>query len=251
MTQRLLLMSSSRKDNLGYLEHADSQIHALLRRERRKVLFVPYAGVTFSFDSYVGIVKPVFDRLGYELESLHHSTDPHRAIEQAEAIAVGGGNTFALLKRMYEANIVNTIREKVRAGTPYIGWSAGSNVACPTIRTTNDMPIVQPPTLRGLQLIPFQINPHFISGKPIGHNGESREERLAEFLKINMPEQLLALPEGSALLCDGSHGTVLGARGALHFLDETRIETLVENETFPLARITGPADAQAWPDLRQ
>lgn len=251
MTQRVLLMSSSRKDNLGYLEHAEAQIHAVLKHEKRKIVFVPYAAVTFSFDAYEGIVKPVFDKLGYALEALHHSADPRQAIEQAEAIAVGGGNTFALLKRMYDADIVDAIRAKVRAGTPYIGWSAGSNVACPTIRTTNDMPIVQPPTLRALQLVPFQINPHFISGKPAGHNGESREERLAEFLDINAPEQVFALPEGSALLSDGTHGTVLGERGALHFHDKTHVETLAQNQTFPLTRINGLADAQRWPDFQQ
>ncbi|SAL04067.1 dipeptidase PepE [Caballeronia ptereochthonis] len=109
-------------------------------------------------DAYEDIVKPVFERLGYELEAIHHSTDPRRSIEQADAIAVGGGNTFALLKRMYDAGTVAAIRSKVRGGTRYIRWSAGSNVACPTIRTTNDMPIVQPPTLRALALVPFQIN---------------------------------------------------------------------------------------------
>ncbi|HAF2412829.1 TPA: dipeptidase PepE [Salmonella enterica] len=241
MTQRVLLMSSSRKDNLDYLAHAGSQIHALLKHEKRRVLFVPYAAVTFSFDTYEEIVGPVFERLGYALQALHRSNDLRRAIEQAEAIAVGGGNTFALLKRMYDANIVDAIRAKVLAGTPYIGWSAGSNVACPTIRTTNDMPIVQPPTLRALNLVPFQVNPHFISGKPAGHNGESREERLAEFLDINAPEQLLALPEGSALLSDGVHGTVLGERGALHFLDKVHVEKLAENQVFPLIQVHGPA----------
>ena len=251
MTQRILLMSSSRKDQLGYLEHAAAQIHALLRHEPRKVLFVPFAGVTFSFDSYEDIVKPVFERLGYGLESIHRSADPLAAIEQAEAIAVGGGNTFALLKRMYDAGIVDAIRAKVAAGTPYVGWSAGSNVACPTIRTTNDMPIVQPPTLRALGLVPFQINPHFISGKPVGHNGESREERLAEFLDINAPEQVFALPEGSALLSDGVNGTVLGERGALHFVSKTQTETLSEHATFPLSSITGPSHIGQWPAFQR
>ena len=244
--QRILLMSSSRKDHLGYLEHAGEQIHAVLRREKRRIAFVPFAGVTFSFDTYEGIVKPVFERLGYELEAVHRSDDPRAAIERADAIAVGGGNTFALLKRMYDAGIVEAVRAKVQAGTPYIGWSAGSNVACPTIRTTNDMPIVQPPTLRALALVPFQINPHFISGKPAGHNGESREERLAEFLEINAPEQVFALPEGSALLSDGTTGTVLGERGALHFIDRKIVAKLGENETFELRRITGPAGLQDW-----
>jgi dipeptidase E len=246
MNQRILLMSSSRKDNLGYLEHAAEQIHAVLRHEKRRIAFVPYAGVTFSFDTYEGIVKPVFERLGYELEAIHRTDNARTAVEQADAIAVGGGNTFALLKRMYEADIVEAIRAKVLAGTPYIGWSAGSNVACPTIRTTNDMPVVQPPTLRALGLVPFQINPHFISGKPAGHNGESREERLAEFLEINAPEQVFALPEGSALLSDGANGTVLGERGALHFLNRETVTRIAENETFALSAITGPAGWQDW-----
>lgn len=251
MTQRFLLMSSSRKDALGYLEHATEQIHALFRHEARKIVFVPYAGVSFSFDTYEGIVKPVFEKLGYALESLHHSADPRKTIENANAIAVGGGNTFALLKRMYDANIVDAIRARVHAGVPYVGWSAGSNVACPTIRTTNDMPIVQPQTLRALGLVPFQITPHFISGKPVGHNGESREERLGEFLDINAPEQVFALPEGSALLSDGTTGTVLGERGALHFASKTDVRTLAENATFPLASITGPAGIDQWLAFRQ
>ncbi|SPC19508.1 dipeptidase PepE [Cupriavidus taiwanensis] len=247
MTQRILLMSSSRKDNFGYLEHAGEQIHTLLRHEPRKVLFVPFAGVTFSFDTYEGMVRPVFEKLGYALQSIHHSADPLRAVQQADAIAVGGGNTFALLKRLYDAGIVDAIRTKVRAGTPYVGWSAGSNVACPTIRTTNDMPIVQPPSLRALGLVPFQINPHFISGKPAGHNGESREERLAEFLHINAPEQAFALPEGSALYSDGTTGTVLGERHALWFPAEGQVETIREGEAFALSQITGPAGMQDWP----
>ena len=250
MNQRILLMSSSRKDNLRYLEHADDQIHHLLRHEPRRVIFVPYAAVTFSFDKYEEIVQPVFQRLGYELQALHRHADPVRAIEEADAIAVGGGNTFALLKRMYEAGIVSTIRDKVRAGTPYVGWSAGSNVAGPTIRTTNDMPIVQPPTLRALGLVPFQINPHFISGKPAGHNGESREERLAEFLEINQPEAVFALPEGSALYADGTTGTVLGERAALHFSSRVEPERIAAGDAFPLSRIQGPADMQNWPDFK-
>ncbi|TKC88385.1 dipeptidase PepE [Trinickia terrae] len=250
MAHRILLMSSSRKDSLGYLEHATEQIHTVLKHEARKIVFVPFAGVALSFDAYEATVKPAFEKLGYALESIHRSANPRQAIERADAIAVGGGNTFALLKRMYEADIADAIRAKVREGTPYVGWSAGSNVACPTIRTTNDMPIVQPPTLRALGLVPFQINPHFISGKPVGHNGESREERIVEFLDINAPEQVLALPEGSALLVEDTHGTVLGERGALHFESKDVVEQVIEGTTFPLARIRGPADFATWPDFR-
>ncbi|WP_211251676.1 dipeptidase PepE [Andreprevotia chitinilytica] len=243
-------MSSSRKDNLGYLEHATEQIHALLEKKPARIAFVPYAGVTFSFDEYEGRVKPVFEQLGYSLSSIHHrNIDPCQAIEEADAIAVGGGNTFALLKRMYDANIVDLIRRKVRAGTPYIGWSAGSNVACPTICTTNDMPIVQPPTLRSLGLVPFQINPHFISGKPAGHNGESREERLAEFLHINAPETLIALSEGSALLCGDDAAKVLGERGALRFATDGSTVAIGENETFQFSSVKGPAGFSDWPDF--
>jgi len=137
----------------------------------------------------------------------------------------------------------------VQAGTPYVGWSAGGNVACPTIRTTNDMPIVQPPSLRALDIVPFQVNPHFVSGKPVGYNGESREERLAEFLDINSPEQVFALPEGSALYSDGENGKVLGDRGALHFVDKNTIINLHENEIFPLTRIVGPARIDNSPVL--
>ena len=113
------------------------------------------------------------------------------------------------------------------------------------------MPIVQPPTLRALGLVPFQINPHFISGKRVGHNDESREERLAEFLEINVPEQVFALPEGSALLSDGVTGTVLGERGALHFVDTTTTVSIASNESFPLARVKGPAVAEGWPDFKK
>jgi dipeptidase E len=241
MSQRVVLMSSSRTDARGYLEHAAEPLHAVLRHEAREVLFVPYADVALDFDAYEAKVREALAAFGYRVTSIHHAADPLAALERAEAIAVGGGNTFALLKRLYDAGLVEAMRAKVRAGTPYIGWSAGSNVACPTIRTTNDMPIVAPPTLDALGLVPFQINPHFISGKPAGHHGESREERLGEFLEINAPEAVLALPEGSALLSDGVRGTVLGARGALHFRRATPPAALAEHHSFDLADIVGPA----------
>ncbi|CAI1891013.1 Peptidase E [Serratia quinivorans] len=215
--KKVLLMSSSRQGNQGYLEHAGEQIHALLQHQGQQVLFVPYAAVTFSFDDYEARVKPVFGALGYGVNSIHRAADPLAAVNAAQAIAIGGGNTWALLRRMYDADLVAAIRSRVLEGVPYIGWSAGSNVACPTIRTTNDMPIIAPPTFDALNLVPFQINPHFISGKPPGHNGETREERLAEFLAINPQENLLALPEGSALLVEDDRAKVLGEQGGIIF----------------------------------
>ncbi len=235
--KKALLMSSSRKGNMGYLAHAADQIHAILEKKAQNVLFIPFAGVTFSFEEYEGRVKPVFEALGYGLTSIHHRQDPVMAVMQADAIAVGGGNTWALLRRMYDAGILKAIQERVNAGVPYIGWSAGSNVACPTIRTTNDMPIIEPPSLNALGLVPFQINPHFISGKPAGHNGESREERLAEFLAINPTENLLALPEGSALFVEGNKGRILGEFDGLHFKQQDIVDPIKVGQSFELQSI--------------
>lgn len=238
--KRALLMSSSRMGNLGYLEHADEQLHTLFQRQPVEVLFIPYAAVSFSFDYFEEIVKTAFSRLGYSLKSIHHSSDPVEAVKTAKAIAVGGGNTFALLNRLYENNLVELISSRVNRGEiPYVGWSAGSNVATPTIRTTNDMPIVEPPSFNALNIAPFQINPHFISGKPAGHNGESREDRLNEFLTLNSNEELLALYEGSALYIEGSHGRILGEKDGLWFKSPETITTIAPGSTFDLEMIKG------------
>ena len=236
-----LLMSSSRMGSMGYLEHADEQIHTILKQRPLKVLFVPFAGVSFSFDAYDAMVRPVFERLGYEFTSIHQEGDPREAVRKADAIAVGGGNTFALLKRMYDAGIVDLIKQRVENDdVPYIGWSAGTNVATATIRTTNDMPIVQPPSFNGIGLTHFQINPHFISGKPVGHNGESREERLQEFLTINAGEQVVAIKEGTALLVTGDKGRLLG-EDALWFKDPATVDSIKAGEEFNLSMIKGVA----------
>ena len=239
--KKALLMSSSRKGSMGYLEHATEQIHAILQHKKQNVLFVPYAAVTFSYENYMERVQPVFEKLGYGVHSIHLQKDPIAAVMQADAIAIGGGNTWALLRRMYDAEILGAIRERFSNGVPYIGWSAGSNVANPTIRTTNDMPVIAPPSFRALGLIPFQINPHFISGKPAGHNGETREERLEEFLAINPQENLLALPEGTALFVEGDKAQILGEFDALHFKRDAQNKMLIEkiptNRPFALSSI--------------
>jgi dipeptidase E len=237
--KRLLLMSSSRKGDGEYLEHADEQFRTFLRGAVGRVLFIPYAAVTYGFGEYEGRVAGVFARLGVEAVSIHRFPDARRAVEQAEAIVVGGGNTFVLLQRLYASGLVEAVRERVEAGTPYIGWSAGTNVACPTIRTTNDMPVAQPPSLDAFRLVPFQINPHFIPGKPEGHNGESREERLAEFLVVNPGESVLALREGSALLVEGAAARLLGDRDALVFRQGGTVETIGAGESFSVERING------------
>lgn len=235
--QRMLLMSSSRHGSQGFLEHAQDQFAALYGQQKFNILFIPYAAVTYPFDVFEKNVQQAFVRHGHTVQSIHHARDPRAAVEQAQAIAIGGGNTFALLKRMYDANIVDAVAARVRAGVPFVGWSAGGNVAGPSIRTTNDMPIAQPPSFAGLNLIPFQTNPHFVSGKPVGHNGESREERLAEFLAFNPGEELIALPEGTALLCEGIQATVMGAPGVLWFRQGGTITPLQDGTRFALSSI--------------
>lgn len=236
--KQLLLMSSSRKGNLGYLEHADEQLNTILSDKIKRVLFIPYAGVSFSFDDYEKMVRPVYERLGYELVSVHQFDNAAEAVASADALAVGGGNTFALLTRLYENKLVELVRERVADGMPYMGWSAGTNVACPTIRTTNDMPIVQPPSFSAFNLVPFQINPHFISGKPVGHNGESREERLSEFLVMNPQESVVAIPEGTALYVKGDQARIMGEFDGLVFRQD-KVETLASGGEFPLSLING------------
>lgn len=242
-----LLMSSSRMGNLGYLEHAATQLTTVLEGTSRKVLFVPYAAVSFSYDAYEELAAPPFAVVDAELTSIHRHADPVAAVRAADVIAIGGGNSFALLNRLYGAELVSEIRSRViKHGTTYIGWSAGTNVATPSIRTTNDMPIVEPPSLSAIGIAPFQINPHFISGKPAGHNGESREERLAEFTAINPAEEVLTLVEGTALHIQGTTGTILGTGGAGEagrvLANGKGPRTITVGERFELASIAGPVN---------
>ncbi|WP_251975738.1 dipeptidase PepE [Salinicola avicenniae] len=217
---RLLLLSSSRAGTTGYLDHAQPLIADFLGANPtpvKRVLFIPYAGAGKTFDAYLEQVRPAFAAIGLAVEGIHQAADPRAAVREAEAIAVGGGNTFALVKRLYDADVLDAIRERVAAGVPYLGWSAGSNIAGPTLCTTNDMPIVEPPSFTTLGLVPFQINPHFLSGKPAGHNGESREERLAEYLALNPGALVVALREGTALRREGDALTLVGELDGVTF----------------------------------
>jgi dipeptidase E len=156
--------------------------------------------------------------LGFDVESLHKVFDAKQAVENTDAIAVGGGNTFHLLRALYRVDVVDAIRERVRGGMPYIGWSAGSNIACPTIRTTNDMPIVEPPSLNALGLVPFQINPHHTDVRIEGHMGETRDERLIEFTLANPGVRVIGLREGTMLRVEGDEITLIGGKPARIFL---------------------------------
>lgn len=231
--KKMLLMSGSKYKNTDYLVHTLPWLKDFLADEQgKKIAFVPYAGVRQSFDEYEKKVQHALSELNVEIISVHRGTKHTDIIEQADIIAIGGGNTFCLLKQMYQHHLLEIIREKVYSGTPYFGWSAGANVASASIMTTNDMPIVYPPSFEALNLFPYQINPHFISGKIQGHNGESREERLAEFLIVNPNARVYALPEGSALRIEGEKATVLGENAVLTFEKEMKQSELIAGSTF-------------------
>ena len=194
----LLLLSSSRVGDTKYLQHALPLIKAKLDGVT-ELLFIPYAGVTVNYDDYTAMVQSALIDSGITVKGIHQFDDPINAINTANAIAVGGGNTFHLLHQLYQNNLINAIQDKVAQGIPYIGWSAGSNIAGLSIRTTNDMPIIEPESFDALQLVSFQLNPHYTDHNPPGHNGETREQRLAEFMVLNETTPIVAIVEGTGL----------------------------------------------------
>ena len=197
---RLLLISNSTNPGEQYLDYPKQNIREFLGDKHIKALFIPYAAVTFSYDDYELKVRDRFREVGHDIISIHHYTDPVSAVQKASAIVVGGGNTWMLLKLLHDHKLIEPVREKILAGTPYIGWSAGSNVACPTIRTTNDMPVAEPSSFRAFNLIPFQINPHYLDANPAGHAGETREQRIEEFIEVNPGIWVAGLREGTMFL---------------------------------------------------
>ncbi|MFH1296341.1 MAG: dipeptidase PepE [Bacteroidota bacterium] len=220
MNRNLLLISNSTNAGEEYLAwprpHLKSFYHGVGVKD---ILFIPYAGVNLvpdsvekSFDVYENRVANVFSGLELGIYSIHREPDPVAAVNNAEAIAVGGGNTFHLVKMMHETGTMQAIRERVLEGIPYAGWSAGSNVACPTMKTTNDMPISEPSSFNCLNLIPFQINPHYLDANPAGHAGETREQRILEFLTVNRDIVVVGLREGCLLKVVGDSLELVGKR---------------------------------------
>ena len=215
----LLLLSNSTAPDGAYLTHALPWI-ARAPGDTRRAAFVPYASLVTPVDAYADRVRSALAPLGLVITSVHEADDPADAVSSAEAILVGGGNTFALRRAMQETGLVEAIRTRVAAGAPYVGWSAGANVAGPSIRTTNDMPVVEPAGFAALGLIPFQINPHYTDAHPPGHRGETRAERLAEFVAANHGVRVVGLPEGTALHVHGAGFELLGADAAPVFSAE-------------------------------
>ena len=222
---RILLISNSTLFGSGYLDHAESEIRDFLGDVKR-VLFVPFA--LYDRDAYAASARERFKRMGYELTSVHDRVvDRFQAVAETEAIFIGGGNTFRLLKTLYDQFLLGPIRQRVAEGMPYIGSSAGSNVAGPTIKTTNDMPIVQPPSFDALGLVSFQLNPHYLDPDPNSkHMGETREKRIQEFLEEN-DTPVLALREGAMARYENGSTILKGSTGARIFRKgQAPIETL-------------------------
>ncbi|MCD6565721.1 MAG: dipeptidase PepE [Bacteroidales bacterium] len=214
---RLLLISNSTNAGEAYLDYPKQQIRDFLGEKPVKALFIPYAAVTFSFSDYEKKVSERFREVGHNIVSIHRFDDPVRAVKEAHAIVVGGGNTWQLTRMMQEQGLIFPISDKVRKGIPYIGWSAGSNVACPTLKTTNDMPIVEPKTFSTFNLLKFQINPHYLDANPEGHAGETREMRIEEFLVANPDIYVVGLREGTMLRIEESEIDLIGLRPARIF----------------------------------
>jgi dipeptidase E len=246
MNRKLLLISNSTNRGEAYLEWPKGQIKEFLARHGvNKVLFVPFAGVSLSADgleasynAYEAKVKAVFAEMGVELTSIHHSSDPVKAVEEAQCVAVGGGNTFHLVKELHRLKLMDAISQRAMNGMPYMGWSAGSNVAGPTLCTTNDMPIVEPESFRCMNLVPFQINPHYTDFFDPKHGGETRDDRLKEFIMVNPNVYVAGIREATSLLVEGGKISLIGRDNKMKVfkekLENTKEYSLTDDINFLL-----------------
>ena len=212
--RNLLLISSSTIYGSGYLDHAEAEIVGILAGVSR-VLFVPHA--LFDRPKYSAKARARFERVGLALDSADEVGDARAAAQEAEAVFIGGGNTFRLLAALYELDLLEPIRRRVAEGMPYVGSSAGAILAGPSLGTTKDMPIVEPPSFASLGLVPFQISPHYLDPDPTStHMGETQEERIGQFLEEH-DRPVVGLREGAMLRIDGAAVTLTGVAGARIF----------------------------------
>lgn len=227
---KILALSSSKSANSSYLETALPYLKDILGEKKITVAFIPFAS-TGSHKEYFLNVKNAFKDLPYIIK-MAAPENCFQLIEECDGIITGGGNTFKLLHDLYEYKLVNIIRKKVKAGTPFIGWSAGSNITGATIGTTNDMPIIQPKSFKALSFFPFQINPHYFNVATPGFNGETRDMRIHEFLQLNHDKKVIGLPEGTALILDKGQLIFRGRiNGALFQMKNKK--TLIKTKIFP------------------
>jgi dipeptidase E len=225
MKRDLFLISNSTNAGEQYLGWIKNDIIAYCKqRNIKQALFIPYAGVNVgrqfegktiqdSYDLYFDRVKHVFEPEGLTMYSIHKCTDPlAKHIEDAECIITGGGNTFHLVYMLHKLNLMECISQRILKGCPYVGWSAGANIACPTMKTTNDMPVIEPESFNTLNVVPFQINPHYLDANPAGHGGETREDRIKEFLVVNPSVTVAGLREATALVVKDDNIKLVGSR---------------------------------------
>lgn len=229
---KLLLISNSTNPGEAYLDYPKKNIREFLGNKAKNAIFIPYAAVTFSYDEYEEKVNNRFAEIGHQVTGIHRFINPIEALENAEAIVVGGGNTWKLVKTLQEKSLMKVIKKQVKKGIPYIGWSAGSNIACPTLRTTNDMPIVEPKKFKTLRLVPFQINPHYLDDNPANHAGETREMRIREFIEINRQTYVVGLREGTMLLLRDNQLSLIGNKPARIFKYDQQPRELSQQDDF-------------------
>lgn len=214
--RKLLLLSNSRDQSGRFLQHTGNDLIEHLEGVRT-ITFVPYAGVTISWDAYAHHVREAMATFGVQVVSVHETDNTRAAVKDAESIAVGGGNTFHLLANVQREGLSDVLRAQALSGVPYLGWSAGSVIACPTMQTTNDMPITEPESFNALGLVGFQINAHFTDAHPPGFQGETRRQRLAEFVAANPGVSVVGLPEGTWLRVHGNSVVLRGQFDAPRF----------------------------------
>ena len=209
---KLLLLSNSTMAGYPFLDWPKEYLKSFIGDAPKKILFIPYAGVNVYWDGYTKKVAEYFEKFGHEIIGIYNQKDHAKAIDEADIIMVGGGNTFHLVYHLQRNGLIPLIHQAILDGKPYIGWSAGANVACPTLSTTNDMPIIQPESFKTFNLVPFQINPHYLDANPDGHGGETREDRINEFLEINREKIVLGLREGTGLWIENNKMELIGDR---------------------------------------
>ena len=228
MQQHILAFSSSRTGNSAYLEMAVPAIDEFLNNPTANIAFIPFASAGNDHEEYTAKVRAALPGTYTILTATQDNVTT--VIAAADVIMVGGGNTFKLLHDLYATGALELIQQKVNSGTPYIGWSAGSNITGATICTTNDMPIINPGSFEALGFFPFQINPHYYNVSVPGFNGETRDQRLEEFLQLNPQVPIVALPEGTALVLQNGHLQLTGSTAAfvLRYTNNALVKTVVE-----------------------
>lgn len=214
---KLLLLSNSTMVGKPFLGWPKKYLNDFIGDKPQHILFIPYAGVNVYWPGYTKKVSDYFDQFGHKTQSIYKQKNFGEAIQKCDIIMVGGGNTFHLVHHLHKNGLIPLINKTVKDGKPYIGWSAGANVACPTLCTTNDMPIIQPESFDTFNLVPFQINPHYLDVNPEGHGGETREDRINEFLEINRDKTVIGLREGTGIWLDGEKINLIGDKTARIF----------------------------------